>query len=513
LDSLPPPPQIQLSARSTQGTTPTGAVRLVGLTLTWGDMVITADEGEALVQDGQPMRFTAKGNVLLVRGPDRMTATRLVLTDETLVAEGVVLLGPPLRFQTARLSGKRGEVLTLDAPTVGSTTGELKLRARHLKIEKGGLVSLEGTEIRLWGARLVRVRQLSLNLASDQEGQGGTALPLTYRASAISGQVFGLRVPFAVQGFAALADFDQTSRRGVQYGVLLQKTLTQRPIPGDWRRMPLGVDPTLPLPQAWSVARPSTVDTLLLADDILSQPSPVRPQTWTDAVRADIGVQWQHRREFATRRQGPLLLSRTPEAIYSLLYPLGPARPSITRNAMTTVRWSASLELATGRYEEVRLNESSKRVSAARTGYSAGVASSPLLIGRNLLAGVQLRHTELRYSGDRRFTINETGTGLEWKPAPYTGLGVAVIQRSLRGQTPFLFDQVDARNEGQFRVRFPLGKKLAGGVLARRDLVQNRTFDTEYTIAVRGAGIEPRLTYRTLNRQIGLRFSLPAFER
>lgn len=492
---------------------PTGAMRLKGLTLTWGDVVITAEDGELLLQDGQPARFTATGNVLLVRGPDRMTATRLAITNETMVADGVVLIGPPLRFETRRLSGKLGETLTLEAPTIGSTTGELKIQAESLKIEKGGQLELIGAQIKLWGARLIRVRQLSLNLAGDGNNQGGAALPLTYRSSAISGQAFGVRFPFKVYGFNALAELDQTSRRGAQYGLALQKTLAQRPTPGDWRRVPLGVDPNLPLPYAWTVARPEKVDTLLLADDILSQPSPVRTRTWTDAVRADVALQYQYRREFATRRQGPLLLSRTPEAIYSLLYPLGPARNPITRNAMTTVRWSAFLEVATGRYEETRLGETNQTVAANRTGFSAGLASSPLLIGRDLLAGVQLRHAELRYSGDRRFTINETGTGLEWKPAPYTGLGVAVIRRSMRGETPFFFDQVDATDEGQLRIRFPLAGKLAGGVLVRRDLKQNRTFDTEYTIAVRSAGIEPRLTYRTLNRQIGLRFALPAFER
>ncbi|MGC4048015.1 MAG: hypothetical protein QM758_29825 [Armatimonas sp.] len=483
------------------------------LTLTWGDVVITADDGELLIQDGTVARLSVTGNINLTRGPDHMTATRLAITNETMVAEGVVLIGPPLRFESNRLTGKIGQTLTLDAPTVGSLTGELKIQAKSLQLEKNGQMSLTEAQIKLWGARLIRVKPASLKLGGDQSTQGGPSLPLTYRSSAISGQVLGLRIPFKVYGFNALGDIDQTSRRGVQYGLALQKNLALRSTPGDWRRVPLGVDPKLPMPNAWSVARPEKVDTLLLADDILSQPSQVRTRTWTDAVRADIGIQWQHHREFATRRQGPLLLSKKPEVIYSATYPLSPARVPLTRNGMTTVRWTAFLEAATGRYEEVRLGATNQTISANRTGYSAGVASSPLLVGKDLLAGVQLRQTHLRYSGDKHFNINEIGTGLEWKPAPYAGLGVAVIRRNLRGETPFFFDQVDAADEGQLRIRFPITRKLAGGILARRDLKQGHTFDTEYTIAVRSAGIEPRLTYRTLNRQLGLRFALPAFER
>ncbi len=505
-------PQVKLSAKSTEIRQPTGAWKLTGLTLTWGDILITADEGEALIQDKELVRFSASGNVQLRRGPDRLTATRLTLSGETLVAEGVVLIGPPLQFTTKRLRGKLGQELILEAPLVGTTTGELKIQATELKLEKNGQLTLSGAQIKLWGLRLARVKQLTLRLSDNQSGSGGAALPITYRASSISGNILGLRVPFALQGFNAVAELDQTSKRGVQYGVALQKTLVQRPALIDWRRTPLGVDPALPYPQGWLTARPETTDTLLLADDILSQPSPVRPRVWREAVRADVGFQWQHRRELATRRAGPLLLSRTPEAMASLIYPLGPARSPLTRDAMKTVRWSATLDLAAGRYTEQQLSGNNPTVSASRLGFSAGVTSSPLLVGENLLLGMQFNHTELRYSGRKHFTVGEAAGGLEWKPAPYTGLGVSVVRRGLRGATPFFFDQIDARDEGQFRVRFPLGKKLAGGILARRDLKQGRTFDTEYALSVRGAGIEPRLTYRTLNRQIGLRFSVPAFE-
>jgi hypothetical protein len=493
-----------------EATQPTGAMKLVGLTLTWGDVTITAQSGEALFQDRELKRFVATGNVLLRRGPDEIRASRLSLSGEALVADGVTLLGPPFRFDAARLHATVGKEYVLEGPTIGASTGELKIRASAVKLTPDGQLNLTEPTIKLWGVRIAKVKRLTLRLSGEGSGQSGPALPLTYRASAISGQILGLRVGFSAAGTSGLADLDQTSKRGVQWGVSLQKTVIRHTTPYDWRRIPFGTDPALPPQAGWLRARPEQLDPLLLNDDLLSQPSPVQPRVWSEAVRADAQVQWQSRRELATRRAGPLLLSRTPEVFAALTYPLGPARQPVTRDAMKTVRWSASLDLVAGKYAEQQLVQKGKRVAATRTGFSAGLASSPLLVAPNVLLGTGFSHTELRYSGGRRFVVGEAAGGLEWKRAPYSGVGVAVIRRSLRGATPLLYDQIDARDEGQLRVRFPVGKNLAGGVLFRRDLTQGKTFDTEFVLGLQGSLFTPGLTYRTLNRQLGLRVTVPA---
>jgi hypothetical protein len=108
--------------------------------------------------------------------------------------------------------------------------------------------------------------------------------------------------------------------------------------------------------------------------------------------------------------------------------------------------------------------------------------------------------------------FTESSVTLDYIFYSRTMIGGSYIRRDQRGATPFIFDQVDTQDEGQFRgqVALPGGKYTLASQI-RYDLRQSRIFDTEIAIAWRGKTIEPRFSYRTQNSQFGFGITLPGF--
>lgn len=516
MSDLPPPP-IQILP-------PTAAeVRRVGeretLTLTepsvrWGDLVMTAKSG-TLERTGTEMgRLELRGDVRILRGPDTLLAEAFGFDGATgiFTATDATLDGPPVRIVAKSLRGSLQGGLTFDGVRFGFRTGELTVAARTGTISAQGRLIARGASVSLWRLKILRLSSLRGHLGADNE-RGGVTVPLTARSSAVSGQVLGVRVPFALYGADGLAEVDQTSRRGMQYGLTFKKTIAQGRKANDWQAVPFGRDPKLSPLTSFTVARPASRDPLALSEEFFSVASPVRPALWTEALRADLSLDYQHRRDFAGRRQGPFLLSRQPEARLTMRYPLSPARTPVSGDALKTVRWVGTVNASAGNYTETRLGDAPQIVRKSRAGVTLGLESSPLKVGESLLAATRFSLTDVRYGGGAHFRVSESTGGLEWKPAPYTGLGVALINRETTGVSPLFFDQIDAGREGQLRARVNLGKTgLAVGMLRRWDLTQKRPFDTEYALVGKGDGISPRISYRTLNHQFQLSFSLPALQ-
>ena len=515
MDSLPPPPPLSFSGEA--------EIRRVGeretATLTepsirWGDLTMTAKSGTLERANGELGRLELRGDVRILRGPDTLLAEAFTFDGATgiFTATNATLDGPPVRIFAKTLRGSLKDGLTFEGVRFGFRTGELTVSARTGAISPTGRLIANDASVSLWRLKVFRLKTLRGHLGSDGE-RGGFTLPLTARSSSVSGQVLGVRVPFSLYGTDALAEVDQTSRRGMQYGLTFKKKLAQGAKATDWQATPFGRDPKLSELTGFTVARPANRDPLALSEEFFSVPSPVKPALWTEAVRADLSLDYQHRRDIAGRRQGPFLLSRQPEARLSVRYPLSPARTPVAGEALKTVRWVATVSASAGNYTETRLGSAPGIVRRSRAGAQLGLESSPLKVGESLLAASKFSLSDVRYSLGGHFRVSEATGGLEWKPAPYSGLGVALINRESTGTSPLFFDQIDAGREGQLRARISLGKSgLALGMLRRWDLAQQRPFDTEYALVGKGDGISPRISYRTLNRQFQFSLSLPALQ-
>ena len=488
---------------------------LLGVRIVWGDLTITGRTGEIDEKDGALIRLSVAGDVTLTRGPDVLKGASVTFDGATAAfsASDVSLIAPPLTARGKMLRSTADGTLALDDVALGFRTGEITVRARQARFRPDGKLLLDDAVVRIFGLRIVRLKSLRGSLNGGGGSHQQFSLPLDFRSSAISGQVLGVQIPVALHGLDGTASLDQTSRRGIQYGVSLTRPLASgRPTP-DWQAIPFGRDPSLPPLASLTKARSVERETLTLADDLFTLASPVRPALWSETVRAEAFLRYQQRREISGRRVGPLLLSREPEVGGFVRYPLSPARFPLTAGALKTVRWIATGRLEVGRYTETRIAEGGAKVSRARRGLTVGLESSPLKVGRDLLAAMSLSQADLRYESSEHYRLSEAAAGLEWHPSPYAAIGAAVIDRAERGVSPLLYDRADSPSEGQIRARLPLpGTRLAVGALRRWDLRQRHTFDTEYALAVRGDGLVPRFTYRTLNRQFGVTFSLPAFQ-
>ena len=168
-------------------------------------------------------------------------------------------------------------------------------------------------------------------------------------------------------------------------------------------------------------------------------------------------------------------------------------------------------EVSTGEYEENRLFGDHDTVRYNRLSLTGGLSTSPLLVGSHLLTEVQSTIHEYHYENDEQYRFLQTSVDANYVFATRTALGFAYITRARSGATPFYFDQVDTQDEGQVRGEAGFGsrKRYTLAAVGRYDLDQRRFFDYEIAGALRGRNIEPRLSYRHLNRQYNFAVSFP----
>ena len=91
-----------------------------------------------------------------------------------------------------------------------------------------------------------------------------------------------------------------------------------------------------------------------------------------------------------------------------------------------------------------------------------------------------------------------------------SGFGGAYILRSTQGESPFRFDQVDAKREAQVRGQVMLGRLTLAGLI-QIDTQERTAFNEEISVAYRKGAVEPRVAYRTLNRQLLFNLAFPGF--
>jgi hypothetical protein len=494
---------------------PDGVQTLVitgGVNLVAKDLQIVADRVE---WDASQQRVVATGNVRITRGDETIQAASFVFegVEGFFVANEALALSPPFRITGKRITQTPEELRAEDArlalrPDGG---GELRFRTDELRIRQGNRLILRNPTIYLFGTRLLTVRYLSLPLSdsSQQERTAGATPPLTFRLSPASGTAIGIGKDVALsRNVFATAQADATTRQGVQYTLGLRANFLHPP-PDLRARRALPLPGGIPDPDATPLQRiltarrpPPPFDPVLDYYDVLSTPNLLAQPTRFGTRLGFVRAVYTHNREFGGRRQGIVLVSRKPELEAFLRLPL--TRPmraddnAEARRALRSPRLVLLGEAATGTIKETRLNETRRRsIEQDRTAGLIGIGLQPLLVGPGLLVGGQVFYQHSRYHDGQTYRIAETSlaAALPWRTG---SVGAALIKRGVGGATPFIYDSVDTQNEAQARGEIRLNRITLAG-LVRYDTDQNRLFDTEIAVGLRGSLFEPRFSYRTLN--------------
>ena len=523
-----PPFHLEYGA-STIRTSPTDGTRIEingGGTFTMGDLRLTADH---LVVLRGYQHIEATGHVVLTRGDESLDGSSFVLDADTatLTADEATLSSTPLFLHADRITRSPDGTTAEKARIVfgdGDGRGELQVLSRSVTLSTDRKLRLVNAEVILYGIRLFTLPRLTVNVAPRRSGsaENRLSLPVQVRDSRVSGFVVGINLAFTPYPRTAVRVVaEETAREGPELLLSARRTIFSRGVPSARRTFQLqetAPGESSPLRQLLT-ARPAppAPDPVLDFGDILPTPNPLAAPTHSAGtdLHADFSV--SHHQEIGYRRQGPLLLSRQPEISITGQVPLVetavPSDDRGARQALRAVRVSLVGDIGTGNYSETRLLGGRASIRRARLSATAGVVGLPLLVGNNLLLQTQSVLHTYRYQHGGAYGYLETSLDSDYVFAQRTALGASYISRVQRGKTPFYFDQVDTRDEGQIRGESALGhrRQYTLAALGRYDVAQHRFFDYEISAAVRGYSIEPRISFRRLNRQVLFGVALPGF--
>lgn len=504
-------------------------VMLIGnVRFNWGDVALRADK---VVYNPKTQRGEATGNVIVTRGDESVRGDFFILdgTKALFDSKGATAVSPPFYVRGEHIAsnneGLRAENAHIALRPDGG--GEILFRADQAQLRNDSRrLMLKNARISLYGARIISLPYVSLpfsfNSNNGLEGSGQT-IPLLVRASQISGFAIGLGQSFTLtRGITAHAVAEQTMRQGIQSSLSLQGSFLSA-LPGQRSRrdipLPGEVNPKLanasPIRQILSArVLPPTYDSILDFVDISTIPNPLTDPTRTGNRNLDGFLNVAYNREVAGRRQGPLLVSRMPEARLVWNLPLSgplPLRDNAgSKIGLRKIRGQVLGEASVGRYTETRINDNDQRITRSRIAGTLGIGTLPLLLGNNLLATGQISYRYNDYSENETYRFAEASLAAEWIFGKRTALGAAFFHRAPQGETPFFFDQIDTQNEAQLRGSILLpGQRYILSSVARYDTTQKRLFDWEVTLGIRGNILEPRFSYRRLNAQFGFTIGIP----
>lgn len=510
-----------------------------------GDLRLEADDATF---DSDAFTLEATGHVVLTRGDEILRGSHFVLSADagTLQADDGQVVSPPFFISGEHITQKPGEIHATNARLVPdpSGRGELQFRASDLLLRGDGKTTLTNATVYLLGLRLLTLKKITIEPTKGGSGGGGLlggggsnggspSLPISLRASGISGTAFGLNLPFGLPfHISGKVGAERTTKEGNNYTLALHRVLVAPQTNTSSRSLlptPLGIDK--------SVIGQSSLRQLLKARPTPLGPNPIldyesvlftgdRLTNPTRRGSRDVSLDFAYstNREIGTRRQGPLLLSRQPEMIVTAEIPLAKPFERDADNAAQRaylkkrLRFVASMEGGTGKYDETRLATDlapiRSVVSRNRQYLQLGIGTLPYLLGDRVLVAADTLQWISSYGGGSPYHYNETTFAGNYVWGIRRVVGVSFIGRTVGGKSPFYFDQVDTQSEGRIRFQSPLPfghGRYTLGLLGRYDLTQNKFFDTEIALAIKGRVLEPRFSYKTLNAQFGFTVAIPGF--
>ena len=487
----------------------------------WGDLKLLSGKASYVLKD---KTLLAEGSVAAKLGTERVEGKDLKIRGLDLATRSVSKDGFGFYFTDAKLfspvlylageklsvSSEAGaEALNLRFVPGPDPKGEIELSADRLRSQQGsGRLFFENATIRVLGNRLITLPHLGVTPRYDKKREEQSlVLPIIYRTSRVSGAVAGVRLPFApVGGAPGTFIIESTTRQGINALVTARKELLGQPA------SPEPDDPNLftglrnatqkersfeERIRPFIIARPPVAPDLSLRRyaQALSAPAVLDPLPTQSKPSLALEATIESNREFV-RRAAFLLRSRLPEAVLTGRIP----------GSKSEGGWLATL--GGGPAREKFLDGSGKQVQADRLIGSLGWEAPRLKLSDHSQAHALLRQTEQRYP-HAHYSISELRLSTDYGFSPQTGLSGGLALRRAQGQSPFLFDTLEALSEAQLRGQTQVGS-LTVALLGRWDLQTHQLFDQEIALGWRGKTVEPRLTWRSQNQQVGFTINLPA---
>lgn len=512
----PPLPPYQLRFRTSQFYPLDQSLTWEGFVFTWGDLKITSAKAAF---DPKSRTLRATGGVVVERGDERISAELLEIQGLDLLSGKRDLSQLSLSVKQAQLSSPpfflAGETIAFRSATGGEgqhlrfvpgTEGkaELVLFAEKVTAFPGSnRLTFRNATLRLYGVRLLTLTRLTLNPSSTTKRQGlSLTLPLTFRTSRLSGATLGLRLPFSpVRGMRATTLVESSSRQGVGTLFTLQRELLKQGPSEDQDSLLTALGST-------QVDETERIRTLLTArvppayplaeigwqDLLATVPIVVRAETGT-LPRLRVEGILQNNREFV-RRNAQLLLGSQPEV--RLLGRLPQHRGD----------GGLIAEVGVGRFVETRFDQGRVGYREDRLQTRFGWEAPTVHFGSAGRLRLNLTSTQQNYRASV-YRFQEARLAGDYGFSQHTGVSAGVILREVSGSSPFLFDTLEAQNEGQLRGQTALGPYLLGAV-GRWDLTARKLFDSEISLSLRGKTIEPRVSWRSQNQQFSFSVVFPA---
>lgn len=493
--------------------------------LRFGDVRLRA---ERITFDNATLRIEAAGNFVWTRGDERASGNSFLFDPENGigVAQNAVAVSPPFYVSGARIEQTPAGIRAYDALVTPCPEGrgELRITARQVDLVNDRYLILRRPTFFLFGLRLLslpRYRYIVTRGRGQEREEYALSIPIRIRTSKIAGLVVGAGSGFYLgSGYEGNVSVDLPSKRPTQYALTVTQDFGTRA--RDERGRGQLVDPTRrvstqpesPL-RAFLRARPlpPPPDPVLDFEDVLPLENPLTDPTRTPTRDVLARLSAVGNREIGDKRQNELLLSSVPELRVTGRLPLTTPVPPDNAAARRYLRRPRPLltgEITLGRYEERELEVRQRSTEQERAGVAVTAGTLPLLVGNRFLLRPQAGLTYWAYSGGSSYRVAELNLAGAYVLGPRTALGAALIRRFTSGATPFTFDVVDTQNEAQGRIQVASrGGKYTLGLLGRYDVDQRQFFDFQIALAIRLRCIEPRLSYRRLNQQIGLTLTIP----
>jgi len=447
-------------------------------------------EGQEFESDPETGLITVSGDARAFRGTDEIRATRLIMNPRTrqLTAEGNVVIrqgGQELRGTRAtyNFDERQGQI-----DTITLALNDYFIRADQILLKPGPVYQARRARITTCGLERPHYEVYSrvVDIIPDQR----------FTAQNIGVDLAGLRLATLPSFSRSLrpreGDETESLYPRVGYdnrnGFFLEKDFTLR------RDAPVWLDANVRLATsrdpsggflAGTAGRTQFVGALFYRDDADNQ----RSRFLQVSRLPEVGVVWRPNDRAAPGRFLPHQVG-------------GVGFPNFLERSRS---WRLAAELSAGFFRQHR-GEDNRAEGDSRNGSrlkAQAQAVLPLLkLGPVSLNGLRLMVRQNVYDTGEAFSVFGTGIGKHFRTGNWR-FGVDRLDQFTAGTTPFLFDDVELRQEWRPRVEYHT-RNFNFSYFARVRGERGGLYDQVFAVSKLFHCIEPRLTYRARRNQISL---------